>query len=102
MADLALSAVTILGSRYEGTKKEILVRECTVVLTGQGTATNKILASTLGFKGFKGQSIFTKSDNTEVLIGIPSYDKTFLILKAAATNAPADFTGTYRAELSGL
>lgn len=100
MANLSRTAVTILGSRYEGTKKELIVRECTIVLTGQGTATNKILASDLGFKGFKGSSIFTKSDNTEVLIGVPSYDKTFLLLKAAATNAPADFTGTYRAELS--
>lgn len=101
MADLAASAVTVLKTKYMGTKKEILVKECTVVLSAQGTATNKILASILGLTYFQGISVFTKSDNTEVVLGVPSYDKTFLILKAAATNAPADFTGTYRAEISG-
>jgi len=101
MANLASSAVTLTNTRYEGLHRERKVQEGTVALTGQGTATNKILAATLGLTFFRGISTLTKSDDTEVLIGVPSYDKSFLILKAAATNAPADFTGTYRYEVSG-
>jgi hypothetical protein len=104
MADLASTAVTLRKADQLGTRAGQLrgVRKSlTIVLAAMGTATNKVLASALGFTTVLETSCFVKSDNSEILVATPSYDGTYILLKAAGTNAPADFTGTYRAVVVG-
>lgn len=101
MADLAKDDVTINRSWYAGQDKQIMSRDVNLTLSGQGTTANAINADTLGFKTFEGISTLTKGDDSEVVIGIPSVDKSQLLLKAAGTNAPAAFTGAYRGVVNG-
>lgn len=96
MANLAASAVTLVDSWYsQGINgKKFKAKKLTLVLTGQGTATNKILASVLGLTSIVEAGPAITSDNASVIVASPSYDGTMLLLKAAGTNAPADFTAT--------
>jgi hypothetical protein len=66
-----------------------------------GTATNKIQASVLGFRTIEHCTPLTIADNSVMLVAAPSYDGTLLLLKAAGTNAPADFSGTYECVVTG-
>lgn len=105
MANLASSAVTV-NAYYTGmgsNAKRYTFAELTLVLTGQGSATNKILASVLqmGFVTLKGCGTAVKSDNTVVLPAVPSTDGTFLLLGGGASNAPADYTGTFNITVWG-
>lgn len=98
MANLAASAVTVRAD-YDGLgdlSKRYVFGELTLVLTGQGTATNKILASVLklGFTKLMGCTSAVLTDNSAVLPASPSADGTFLLLGGGASNAPADVTGT--------
>ena len=101
MADLTKAGVSITNSWYTGMGKQIKKTEAVLTLTGQGTVANAIPAAACGMVEFRGPSVLTKSDNTVVLLGVPSYDKTQLLLKATATNAPADFSGTFKGVLQG-
>lgn len=101
MATLAASGVTVSRSWFMGLKKDVLLKEVSVVLSSMGTATNYLPASAFGFARFVGPAHFTKSDNSVVLVGVPSYDGTKLLLKAADTNAPADYSGTFAGVVSG-
>ena len=101
MADLAASAVTVQKTWYGGLGKEIKHRRLTLVLTGQGTAANAIPAAALQLNRLEGPVVLTKSDNSAIVIGAPSYDGSQLLLKNAASNAPADYTGTFEGVISG-
>lgn len=103
MADLAKSAVEITDSGYLGGigGRRYRSREVILTLTAQGTAANKILASVLSLTKVVGSSSFVKDDNTDIVVGAPSYSGAQLLLKAAATNAPADYTGTFRGTVWG-
>lgn len=102
MADLASSAVTLNRQWYEGLQRNVQCKDVTLVLSAQGTMTNKIAASTLGFTKLLGTVSLVKSDNTEIVLGAANYAGDYLVLKAAGTNAPADFTGTYRGVVKGI
>lgn len=101
MANLASSAVTVNKSWFAGLKKELIHRNVTVVLSGHGTAANAITAESMNVRRFEGVSNLTKADDSEVILGVPSYDGSKLLLKAVASNAPAAFTGTYSGLIIG-
>lgn len=102
MADLTKSAVAVTHTIYVGVKRDRIEREVTLTLTTQGTAANAITAASCGYHKFKGISYLTKSDDSVVLIGIPSADGSKLLLKAAGTNDPADYSGTFSGTISGV
>ena len=106
MADLAASAVTVERAWCEGgvTGKELSCRQVTMVLTAQGTTTNKIPASVLQLTKIEQASNLVKSDNTIIIVATPSYDGSVLLLRSLAgaeTGAPADYTGTVRGVVKG-
>lgn len=102
MADLAASAVTLNRDWFAGLQRNVRNKDVTLVLAAMGTATNKIPAAALGFTKLLGGASLVKSDNTEIVLGVADSTGDNLLLKAAATNAPADFTGTYRGVVSGI
>jgi hypothetical protein len=103
MADLASSAVTILRISSQTLSNGITLwtKACSVTLTTQGTVTNKILATAFGLSAFEESSSWSKTDNTEVIVAGVSGDRSHLLLKAAGTNAPADFAATYNVYVKG-
>jgi len=93
MANLARSAVTINGSWNEGgpSNKRVSARNVTMVLTGQGSVANAIPASVFELGVIEQATAFTASDNSLVIVAAPSADGSKLLLRAAGSNAPADF-----------
>lgn len=83
-------------------------KRLTLVLDGAGTAsTNTIDASTLGFTTITDCSNAIKSDDAVVVIAVPAYDGSKILLAnlAQATDAnrddPAAITGTFRITVTG-
>lgn len=104
MSALAQSAVTKDLIFYEGgiNSRKHKVVDVTLVLTAQGTVANPIAASLFGLTRITRAHSFRQSDDTVILNACPSYDGSKLLLKAAGTNAPADFTGTFRGVVMGM
>lgn len=108
MADLAASAVTVNDAWTEGgtSGKRIRCLDVTLVLTGQGTTTNKIPASVLRLKSILTAEGFRR-DSNEAILALPSYDGSSLLLidLAAAAGAshdnPSDITDTIRGVVTG-
>lgn len=101
MANLAATAV-VVNDYYFPHRDQVRIRKnVTLTLTGQGTATNKILASVLGLISISSATPAVKTDDTLVIDAAPSTDGTFLLLKAAGSNAPADYTATVKLEVEG-
>lgn len=103
MANLAASAVTLEEEWTEGdlNGKRFVTKKLKLVLTGQGGATNKILASVLDFaKILKSQPASADGDD-HIYVAAPSYDGSYLQLKASATDALADITDTIRVVVTG-
>ena len=109
MADLAASAVTVNDIWWDGDrfgKQKWLVKDMTLVLTGQGTDTNSILASTLGFSEIH-QIVTCIADDDRIQPASPSYDleKVLLYNVEVATDAnradPVDITDTIRLIVKG-
>jgi len=108
MAALASSAVTFVrGWKQPGTGVQLVTKQLTLVLTGQGGTTNTIDASTIGFQKIFDCSNAVKSDNSVIVPAVPSYDGSKILLAnlAQATDASrddaADITGTFRLTVSG-
>lgn len=103
MADLASSAVEITATGYTGgiNGKKYRTRTVVLTLTGQGTTTNKIPASVLSLTEIVGCSPLVQDDDTDIVVAAPDYAGDNLLLKAAGSNAPADFTGTFRGIVYG-
>lgn len=110
MADLATSAVTLERAWSEGGThgKDLSCRLVTLVLTGQGGTTNRILASVLQLSKIEQATNFIDSANAGVIIANPSYDGSMLLLAnlEQVTDAnradPADVTGvTVRGVVKG-
>jgi len=109
MANLAASAVTInkrwpLGDRTQKLVGKVI--DATCVLTGQGTATNKITAAVLGLsKVYSVKACIT--DGNTALFASPSYDLTYINLYdvSGATDGtrddPVDITDTIRLIVEG-
>lgn len=103
MADLASSAVTTVRY-YQGlgaSSKNYTFKDLSLELTGQGTTTNAITAAVLGLTTIQGSTPAVKDDNTEVLPTAPSADNLKLLIGGGASNAPADYTGTYTVTVWG-
>jgi len=102
MANLASSAVVIERAWTEGglAGKEVAVRQVTLTLTAQGSASNAIPASVLSLTKIEQAGMFIKSDNAAALPAVPSYDGSKLLL-LDADNLPADATGTFRGIVKG-
>lgn len=83
MASLASSAVTVVRSWTEGspTGKRSLVKQLSIVLTGQGDATDKILATALGFTSrVESCSNLYDSANSKLYPAAPSSDGSYVVL----------------------
>lgn len=101
MANLAATAVVQNDYFYPHRNQVRQVKNLTLTLTGQGTTTNKILASVLGFNIIRQASPAVKDDNTLVIVAAPSIDGSMLLLKAAGSNAPADYTAVVTLDVEG-
>jgi hypothetical protein len=103
MASLTQSAVTITDSWIEPVGGgQLRVVQATVVLTGQGDATDTIPASLFGLAAIVDCTPLINSADTLIVTASPSYDKTILLLKAAGSAAPANATnGTYKLTIRG-
>lgn len=108
MAALTSNAVTVeLGWRVVASPWQVTHKQLTLVLTGQGDATDTIDASTLGFGKILGCTPAQLSDNATFRSAAPSYDgsKLFLYSHAVATDAdrpkPIAVTGTVRLTVWG-
>jgi len=108
MAALLSSAVTVLrGWKQPGTGVQLATKQLTLVLNGQGDATEAINASALGFQTIVSCSNAIKSDNTVIVPAVPSYDGSKILLgtladvSSAGSEAPATRTGTFRITVTG-
>lgn len=103
MANLAQSGVTIERAWSEGhvTGKDISCRKVALVLSTMGTVTNNIPASVLSLTKIEQSTPAVKDDNTVIVPTGPSNDGTLLLLGGGASNAPADYTGTFRLVVKG-
>lgn len=110
MASLAKTAVTIRDSWWEGgapLTKKTKVLSVTMVLTGQGGATNTIPASVFGLTTIREVTAVQSDDDSIVTLGAPSYDGTKLFLydlsdaTDATRDAPTDITDTVRCLVKG-
>jgi len=102
MADLDASAVTVVRAWSEGgvTGKDRVGALLTLVLTGQGSAANKITASALGFTKIESCGAILDVTNTLIYPAVPSSDGSAVYV-ANIENAtdgsrgdPADLTTT--------
>ena len=97
MGDLARSAIVFNRDWSEGRNRNVFVRDVTLTLSGQGGATNKILAETLGFLEVYEVASAVKSDDGTVYVANPSYDGTFILIGTT----PGDVTATVRMLVKG-
>lgn len=103
MANLAASGVTVNSQWNEGglNGKRRSGRNVTLVITSMGTATNNIPAAVLGLSKIESSTAAVKSDNTVILPTTPSANGALLLLGGGASNAPADYTGTFTLTVYG-
>jgi hypothetical protein len=103
MADLARTGVVKRKNYRTGGNNgsRFTAYECTVTLAAMGTAANKVLASAFGLDTITHVTPFVKTDDTLVIAAGPSNDGTHILLKAAGTNAPADYTGEFKCVVWG-
>lgn len=103
MAAYAKAATDVVANYQEGghTGKRLSVFELQLVLATQGGATNNIPASTWGLKKIVRSSVAVLSDNTKVVPTSPSADGSLLLFGGGASNAPADYTGTFNVTIWG-
>lgn len=105
MANAARSNVTLLGSWPEGgicgKRRTALAVEIALTSAGSGAADNKIPASAFGLSSIEEVSPLVNDSNDLVIVGTPNFDGSELLLKAAATNAPASYTDTFRCVVKG-
>lgn len=103
MADLEASDVTIVnGWPVNQGSRVVALREFSLVLDTMGTAANAIPASVLGFSKIISAEPGILDTNAGIIVAAPSLDGTKLLLKAAATNAPADYSGTLVIRVLGV
>lgn len=110
MANLTSADVTLttsedypLGDRFGKIMQESQ-GDYHVVLSahGDGTTSHDIPAAAFGKSVIREVPVCVKSDNSIILVAVPKYDGSAILLKAAGTNAPAQFTGTFLMRVKGL
>mgnify|MGYP001549211174 CR=1 FL=1 len=110
MSNLASTAVTILRQWTDGgtAGKDIVCRQVSLVLTGQGTTANAIPASTMFLSKIEQSTSAVASDNSSVYPTSPSADGTKLLFTNpdqttdANRTDPADITDTVILVVKGL
>lgn len=107
MANLDPSAVTVLGSHFEGglINKDYVSKRVSMVLASQGivTANSQIPAAAFGLAIIRKGGVFVQSDNSKIILGAPSADGSLLLTYAFAAvgGAPVAQTGTFVGEVVG-
>ena len=78
-------------------------KACTVTLSTNGSATagERVLATAFGLSSFEEVTPFIKTDNAEIIPAGPCADRTYALLKAAGTAAPASTSGAYNVVVKG-
>lgn len=103
MAALASSAV--LRTKYltlnQRQAERLVMKTLTLTLTGQGTVANSISAGVLGFTKIHSCSNAVSTVDDLIIVAAPSYDGSKLLLKAAGSNAPGDYTANVRITVFG-
>lgn len=109
MPDLTSSGVTLqtsenypLGDRFQKSMQESQ-GDYQVVLAaqGDGAAGSNIPAAAFGMSVIREISGVIKSDNSVMIVATPKADGSAILLKAAGTNAPAQYTGTFNMRVKG-
>jgi len=99
MADLASSGVVVLDSWFVpqiGTPaRKMTAKRVELTLSSMGSATNKILASALGFQTVFRCSPLVQDDNTDIYRAGPSYDGSMILVGSGTASTPLDITGDY-------
>jgi hypothetical protein len=105
MPDLTSSSVVVnrAASQTLSNGLTLFTKACTVTLTTHGSASagERILATAFGLSSVEESTPWVKTDNAEIVPAGPAADRTFLLLKAAGTAAPAATSGAYNAVLKG-
>jgi hypothetical protein len=102
MGDLAQSAVVHVDSWQEHQPgRSIIWRKFVLTLTGQGTSTNKILASVLGFSEILESKVGVTDTDANLIVAAPSLDGSHLLLKADDDDTPEDLTATLYITVGG-
>lgn len=105
MADLTPSGVVVARVASETRSNGLTFWEKYVAMTlathGDLTAGQLIPASAFGLSTIEEVSSLVKSDDTLVLVATPSNDRQNILLKAAATNAPAAYSGVFKGVVKG-
>lgn len=103
MSDLAASAVTPVREWTAGgvNGKDHVEGLYTLVLTGQGDGTDKILATALGFTKIESCGNAIADDDTLVIPASPSYDGTYIVLADPTDGTPNAVTDTVRIRVAG-
>ena len=68
---------------------------------GSGDSSKTIPASAFGLRVIEEVSPLVNDSDDLIIVASPNYDGTEIILKAAGTNVPADFTDTFRGVVKG-
>lgn len=103
MAIVAASAVTTnRNTTMAEMAKTWVFNNVSVVLSTQGSATNNIPASVVNLVKIEGCTSAVKSDNSAIIPCSPSADGTLLLFGGGASNAPADYTGTFTLIVWGI
>lgn len=105
MADLTSADVTIVnGWPVNQGSRVVTLREFSLVLDTMGILADgsAIPASVLGFSEIISAEPGILDTNSEIVVAAPSLDGTKLLLKAAATNAPATYSGTLVIRVLGV
>jgi len=106
MADLTASDVVINRSSNK-TRSDSLIefeKHCTITLSvhGDATAGQLIPAAAFGLSSLEQASSAVKSDDAEIIPAGISNDRSFLMLRAAGTAAPATTSGVYNIVVRGF
>lgn len=105
MANLDASDVVLVDAWLDGgsgaTNRRPRVAQVTLTLSSMGSATNKILASVLGFDSILQAGSFVKSDDSVIYPTGPSYDGSMLLFYDGADASPIDVSGTFRGIVIG-
>jgi hypothetical protein len=91
-----------LGDRFQ---KDMMESQGDYAVTlagnGDGTVGNDIPASAFGLQFIHSVTDVVKTDNTLVLSAAPKADGSGILLKAAGSNAPAQYTGVFNMRVKG-
>jgi len=103
MADLTSSNVVVnrSWSTTLSNGNVLFSKACTATVTVMGTVANKIPASAFGLSSFERVSAWSKIDNTEIIPAGITTARDQILLKAPATAAPADASGSFNFIVEG-